>query len=270
MILHHYTSGVGLLGIVNSSSMWATKIQYMNDSKEFIHSVELAKSELMNFKKDLENKIETEVADCLIDNLNRATELALYVICFSEVGDSLSQWRGYCPPSFGYSIGFNINQLRTLASTQGFYLDKCIYNREEQKAVIKKWVLSSTAELVSRVSTSVNIKKACDENFGILLMKFIKFAPFIKHDTFKDEREWRLVGLIPSDDPRISLREGKSMLIPFLPLNLDLKEQKDLIYNLTVGPTPKIQLAQSSLTFLFEKIHVQNGIGHTTIPYRDW
>lgn len=41
--LYHYTSQAGLLGITASRSVWASKIHYLNDGKEFALSVELVR-----------------------------------------------------------------------------------------------------------------------------------------------------------------------------------------------------------------------------------
>jgi hypothetical protein len=42
-ILYHYTDQFGLIGIVNTSELWATKIHYMNDSTEFSLALGMAK-----------------------------------------------------------------------------------------------------------------------------------------------------------------------------------------------------------------------------------
>ncbi|MDQ5879469.1 MAG: hypothetical protein QG638_2205, partial [Pseudomonadota bacterium] len=105
--LHHYTSGHGLLGIIGSSSIWATKIQYMNDSKEFAHAIELAGISIRTRKAAQSNRRFSAFCDALIEHLERISGMPFYVACFSEVEDSLSQWRGYCPSGFGYSIGFD-------------------------------------------------------------------------------------------------------------------------------------------------------------------
>ena len=40
-ILYHYTSQEGLIGILTHRCIWASKIHYMNDSKELQRSFEL-------------------------------------------------------------------------------------------------------------------------------------------------------------------------------------------------------------------------------------
>jgi hypothetical protein len=41
--LYHYTSLTGLQGIVNSGVIWATNIFYLNDSKELLNAVDVAR-----------------------------------------------------------------------------------------------------------------------------------------------------------------------------------------------------------------------------------
>jgi hypothetical protein len=43
-MLYHYTTQFGIIGIVESSSVWATHALYLNDSSEFSHGLSFAKS----------------------------------------------------------------------------------------------------------------------------------------------------------------------------------------------------------------------------------
>ena len=52
-ILYKYMSQAGFLGIINSQSIWATDIFYLNDAAEYHHSVGLIKSEIENKSKDI-------------------------------------------------------------------------------------------------------------------------------------------------------------------------------------------------------------------------
>lgn len=42
-LLYHYRDSHGLLGIINTRTLWATQFQYLNDSAEFIYANELMK-----------------------------------------------------------------------------------------------------------------------------------------------------------------------------------------------------------------------------------
>lgn len=43
--LWHYTTVAGIAGILRSKQLWASKIQYLNDGKEFLHAFELRESD---------------------------------------------------------------------------------------------------------------------------------------------------------------------------------------------------------------------------------
>jgi hypothetical protein len=268
--LHHYTSGHGLLGIIGSGSIWATKIQYMNDSKEFVHAIELADRSIRTRKAAQSNERFSALCDALIEHLERISGMAFYVACFSEVEDSLSQWRGYCPSGFGYSIGFDGDKLREIATPQGFSLQQCIYSRRDQDQAATQWVDKTLASLTNSCPSTEEPRLFCEKAVGVFLDDLIKFAPYMKDKAFSDEREWRLVALISDNDPRVQLRPGKSMLVPYAPIDLKLSLDSALLWNILIGPTPHIELAMSSAAHLFQKIRPVNGIGRSMVPYRDW
>lgn len=270
LILHHYTSGDGVLGIVESDSIWSTRIQYMNDSKEFSHAIELANQRLRKMEQTSNDDLIKQFCKIVQGHLQSSSALTLYVACFSEIEDSLSQWRGYCPPSFGYSLGFNGDRLKSIGAEQGFDLRKCIYDRTEQEGLVQEWAENSINLLADNYAGEDDIAEFCCLKIGILLQNFITFAPFLKHPSFKEENEWRLVSTVPTNNPRTKLRPGKSMLIPYVPIKLNLANDKELLWNARIGPTPHIELAMNSATLLFNKVHFKNGIGPTSIPYRDW
>jgi hypothetical protein len=268
--LHHYTSGTALLGIIESGTLWATKIQYMNDYKEFAHALDLAAIELRKRRgQNLRGQVPI-FCEALLDVLERISDLTLYVACLSEVEDSLSQWRGYCPPSFGYSLAFDAGLLGAIAKAQGFSLQPCIYDTNLKRPLISNWMERTLTRLHEACPPAADPKEFCERNSGPAITQFIEFAPYLKDSAFKDEREWRLVGLVGSDDPRLRLRGGKSMLVPYVPIKLHLSSDSELLRQVWVGPTPHIRLAVDSLTMLYSKCKLCEGIRTTRIPYRDW
>ena len=50
-ILFHYTTPTGLLGISSSKKIWATDIRFLNDKKEFQHSLDITHSLIDAFYK---------------------------------------------------------------------------------------------------------------------------------------------------------------------------------------------------------------------------
>jgi len=50
-IIYHYTSLQGLLGIIESRSIWTTNIIYLNDTSELNYATKLFNEEVKNFKE---------------------------------------------------------------------------------------------------------------------------------------------------------------------------------------------------------------------------
>lgn len=270
LVLHHYTSGSGIAGIFDSKQIWATNIHCLNDAKEFVHAISLAKSAV---RQSLEEQMGGEgdsVYAAIERSLNSLSRLSVYVSCFSEVEDSLSQWRGYCPPGFGYSIGFDGEHLKREARRQGFNLGKCIYDAETQKAITLAWARETVEMVISGLRESDDIAGVVQDSSAYFLSKFYDFAPLLKHHSFHSESEWRLYGLVGGDDPRMRIRAGKSMLIRYVSVDLGFGKESQIIWNMLVGPTPHAELAGEALTIYFNKFLIRNGIGYSQSPYRDW
>lgn len=269
-ILHHYTSGTGLLGIFDSDSVWATLIHSLNDSNEFGHAIQQAQSFLFAKRHKSEDATLNELGSGLAESLDRIAQLNVYVACFSGMEDSLSQWRGYCPPAFGYSLGLFGEELNRIAQPQGFQLHKCIYDHDEQRRIVEKWAMHTLQDLRATLPTGVNPTVHASNNSHKYFEAFSSFAPLLKNRAFKDEYEWRLVGIVPSNDPRVKLRPGRSMLVPYVPITLGLAKNAGLVWNIRVGPTPNTQLATDAATHFFGRAKIKNGISPSMVPYREW
>jgi hypothetical protein len=271
--LYHYTSGQGLLGILQSDSVWASQIRYMNDSKEFTHAVEHATQALHMWSMASSNQTGTrsELCRAVISYLEELDHLPLYVACFSEISDSLSQWRGYCPPNYGYRLGFDRVKLVKAAEEQGFKLKKCVYDRDEQSQTVSKWISKTIEALEAGCPTGADPFRYTQANSDKFLPDFVAFAPYMKDPSFIDEREWRIVGNVRGDDNRVNLRPGRSILVPYVPIDLYSSTARSPIYDIRVGPTPEPILAMNSLSLRFKKdLRFPGGLSTSSVPYRDW
>lgn len=269
LVLNHYTSGTGLAGILDTGTIWATNIHQLNDAMEFRYALDLAKMEIAKAASDSNIENSQTLSERLGDLIDRCGRLSVYVTCFSEVRDSLSQWRGYCPPGFGYSIGFDAEHLRTAAQGHGFVLGQCIYDHHKQNEIITSWAKKTFEYIVSNLNPSANTSET-EEVVWPRMMSLLVQAPFIKHSSFSEEREWRLSRVVRSDDPQLRLRSGKQMLIRYLPISLSLSKESDIIWDICVGPTPHPELATDAITHYFNRLKIRNGIGPSQSPYRSW
>lgn len=225
---------------------------------------------MFNLRRGSTDATQNAINVTLAESLSSIASLSVYVACFSGMEDSLGQWRGYCPPGFGYSIGLLLEELRGIARPQGFELHKCIYDHNEKRRTIEHWVVHALKDLTAKLPSSTDpvahVKKNCHNYFS----SFADFAPAMKDSAFKDEYEWRLVGLIPSNDPRVKLRPGRSMLVPYVPINLGLGSNDSLVWNIRIGPTPNMPQALQAATHFFNRIKIKNGIGPSRVPFRQW
>src|ERR1700730_15235583 len=146
--LYHYTTQAGFLGIVTSRSLWASKVHYMNDATEFVHAVGIAKSVIASRAASGSNDRITLLNE-LRKRLDSISNIHMFVACLSEVGDLLSQWRGYCSAGNGFSIGVSSERLLPVLSRQGFGIAACVYDDSEQHRLLEE-IVDDAVETISR------------------------------------------------------------------------------------------------------------------------
>lgn len=100
LILWHYTSSEVFWKML-SGEFYATHYRYLNDSAEIIYGINVSEECLTKAKYHL------PYADGIINYIRKKD---FFLFCFSEVKDSLYQWRAYTPHG-GFSIGFSYNEL---------------------------------------------------------------------------------------------------------------------------------------------------------------
>ena len=109
MVLYHYTTGQGIFGILNSSKLHCSNINFLNDPseetyfKEVLSEVLAASNECRAIHDKLYNQSYEEVI------LNPT---AKFIVSFSKNPDSLSMWNYYASGN-GYSIGIDIDSVIT-------------------------------------------------------------------------------------------------------------------------------------------------------------
>jgi hypothetical protein len=113
--LYHYTDQSGLLGIIQSAELWATKVQYMNDSTEFTRAVEIAKKRALERIGDLPVLEPSAPFPWIIEALDNIPHVNVCSVSFCSDADLLSQWRGYSSSGVGYAIGFHSTALVEMA-----------------------------------------------------------------------------------------------------------------------------------------------------------
>ena len=274
-VLYHYASLGATLKIIESRSLFATDIRYFNDTAELNHAASLLNAETSRRIREGNDK------ELLIQFQNwlnhRITDGHMqFVACFTKNGNLLSQWRGYCPPSLGVSIGFNADMIVESAKNQKFIIGQCIYSLDDQKKIISQ-LIDCVEDLAKQDGQNTDSSKRHPSNsfndvFEKIEVNLLKIAALIKHPSFHEEQEWRVVSPIIENyviSP-IEYREGKSMLIPFIRFNLPETSTRNIeIDNVVLGPTAHIHKSMNSLSNYLSKSQAspRNGIRYCQIPY---
>lgn len=270
--LYHYTSIDGVKGILGENSLWASQIHFLNDTQEFKYSISIFQKVLAELRKELPKNDVLALLYGSMEDLFLTTPLDKAPVCvfsLSKEGDLLSQWRGYCPPGGGYSIGFRSDSLIQFSKTHELYLAPCIYDETKQEAIIKEAVTKICDTTLKKwTGSEVEISEFISEPVVQLFIDFSRIASALKHPSFHQENEWRIIsGLIPNRNMEFRVR--KSMMLPYF--SISFKDFKPfLIDEIIIGPAPEQSLAASSLfQFVLQK-KLNISIKTSTIPYREF
>jgi hypothetical protein len=267
-VLYHYTTVQGLHGIFSSQEIWATHTQYLNDQREFRHAIFLAEEELAHMLENEEDGGRRQKITEMQKGLDRSQESINVCVCsFSAEGDTLSQWRAY-GGSGGFAIGFSGEFLLAAAKAEKFWLAPCIYKDDEQRLLIRLLL----TDVLDENLRGIDREQGMHIPGGNLVAYLNRYAPILKHHSFAEEREWRVVtSPIMCHRERFEYRAGKSLLIPYYRLALATEQRPMSVKRIVVGPNPHQKQAIAALeTFLLKKDVIDVQVKPSTTPYRNW
>lgn len=274
-VLYHYTTQSGILGILQSDSLWATKIHYLNDASEYQLAFDLATDVLQSLLKGEKSTKKRRKVNCLLDNLRTIESMNVCVCSFSAHRDLLSQWRAYTGGNTGYSLGLRSACVTGQAKLQDFALVQCVYDSGRQRELIEELVLDSLGQEFNTTRSRVDPARPRTivvlRTGGDFAMRFARLAPVIKSSAFHEEAEWRVVSTYGINVRKMSFRPGKSMLTPYIQFTLGT-DKATYLESITVGPTPHASLsalaAQSLLAHWGATQSVK--VHSSKAPYRSW
>lgn len=271
-ILYHYTSLEGAFGILTSRQIWLTKIQHLNDAAELRYAVELfrrrAGSHPAGTTRGMRQLL-IEAAEQLGSYLN--VNICLASFCID--GDLLSQWRAYAAAANGVAFGFSRGFLAYLSNRQEFQIWKCLYSPEQHGRIIDELI-----ELLLRLrDSSAWDGHANSGNGNGVLWRcfttiFLQVAPVLKHPSFHEEREWRLISApVPMQHPDYGVVLAGSRLRPTfrVPFPRDEDGGCRVLVETSIGPSADAALVLDSLaTLATTQGHRDLQLNISRIPYR--
>jgi hypothetical protein len=264
-ILYHYTSMKSALSIVENHSIWATDIFYLNDSSEYRHVLDALERRIIERFPEFTDPTQVRSMDFYRAIITREPFGPIYVSSFSNNRDDLAQWRGYCPPGLGVSIGFHTPVLNKIVSKMLGTLGSVIYIDESEGESFDELIDSIANERPgSPPRLSANLKAG---------LNTVSAAPFYKSNAFSSESEWR-VSLGGAKDIRdgqqLDFRVGNSTLVPYK--TIDFKDHiRNYITEVVVGPSPNMELSIKAVRqFLDSKQMNKVAVTGSTVPFRPW
>ena len=177
-----------------------------NDSSEYVQAQDRIVEQLdKGGRSDVASVLSGDKTTNTLQDIGQtAFELArlnnpVFVTSFSEEENLLSQWRAYCPQGDGYSLGFSASDFSG-EPVEGMALVKCVYSAKEANdlchALIESWKEYERPDMNRMIGECMAIMAA------------------IKHSSFAEEKEWRLVGT-GGNQPR-KFRTGRHGIGPFI------------------------------------------------------
>lgn len=273
--LCHYTSGEALVSIIKRGTitLWASNIRHMNDSQEFDFfskmAARLSVTDYPSYPGNIDEFGDTIVA--VRDFIAKAPDpVDVFTLSFSTRGDDLSQWRSYTDSLNGYSLGFNRELIMDWAATLNISMAPVRYTSEDEPQ-------AATAGLFGRIlehyasardlfapgeKEKYSRPLALDDDAVAVAAK--KYASFLKHASFRDEREWRATCVV-----------DETMAVHHRPANgyirayIHLTPPPAALESITCGPRPYPEVAARSLREMLDR----EGMTHVTVfnsesPYR--
>ncbi|MGL4450419.1 MAG: DUF2971 domain-containing protein [Sarcina sp.] len=226
-----------LNGIENGNlTLRATHYQYLND-----------KSECRIFEKYYIDKYkENNIIEYYDFKIDSTILHETFIISFSEKYDNLTMWRLYSKNN-GVSLSFNFQEALESSS---FVVSKCHYisNIDDFDIVAKQ----------SIISTSSSIYYAFNP---------LHVSSIIKHPSFKDESEYRILYQPLKKDVKFFEKDG--LIKPYIDIQIPVTALKQI----WLAPGCDEELSRKSILMLLESkgvTHItENDIIHSKHPYID-
>ena len=263
-IVWHYTNGEGFLGILQSSTLFATQVAALNDSKETEYATDL-------FKQSVKQVIAEKNGDSDgVAFLNAVLEFVkeqpenptrgiskFFVTCFSGEGDDVNQWAKYARGN-GYAIGFFPAGLNREPNSS---LYRVVYDRSKQEQASKA-VAEATLSFYREGLNEERMKDPdlwAREFFEAWDEWVYKLAPLAKDPKWKSENEYRIVHeLRVAEFPQVRFSQKKTMLSRHLVLNFPcwVKRRASLlpIAKIMIGPGNHPAFTRVSTKLLLEQM----------------
>jgi hypothetical protein len=279
-VLWHYTSGQGLLGIIESGALFATQVSCLNDSTEVRYASQLFRDALLWVRQ-------RHVADAGISEFLEGITSALledpsrpshapnmyFVTCFTDQADDLSQWRAYCGDENGYAIGFRAQGLFGNPNSLVAHVN---YSPEQHKAVAEQVAEATVRFFTDGIESgrAASPQEWAAEFIPVWTNWIGRLAPLVKNEAFQAENEYRVVHQLQANEMgQIRFRQKRTLMSRHLPLVFPQTAAPRFpmlpIVGVKIGPTRHKEITRISVDTLMKQMGYGSGnVSNSDIPYQ--
>jgi len=206
--IYHYTDVNAFANIVEKAELWATDFRYLNDSRELSYAWRPFVKMLRELASDGGEYSECYNAQLGILHESDGIKLAnldssVFLACFTERRDAISQWSRYGANGYGVALGFDAEAVARIRVPL-HSLTPMLCNTQPEQMVSLHKVKYGKCERRLHVDRLVEMVRSCGKRNGVdieyrignlisMLPALMESLSLIKDAGFKDEREHRLV-----------------------------------------------------------------------------
>ena len=292
-LLYHYTTAVGLKGIIDEGAIHASDAEFLNDARELefgreeLYEALMAEAEHIAPEEELSLSGGAEYSRVTVmrsaashlrpgGRFLRRQAHSAYVTCFCEVGDLLSQWRGYAEGA-GYAIGFRRSALQAIDPTpttmrvigqDGGIAAHVDGPPLETLLVQVRYGSDAIVPAVQQVLGTIAshpVGHPGATGWAQAQRVLLPTLASLKDAAFQEEREWRLITVGSEGLEAVQFRVGALGLVPYIPMQLP----PDSIAEIVIGPGANADLRKHGvIRFLSTRRGGNVSVHHSTAPYR--
>lgn len=196
-----------------------------------------------------------------------------FCTCFSANGDLLSQWRAYADDGRGFAVGFQTRSLKHYANA----FRRMIYGPSEQMAYLKE-LFVGLGNIVKDHLRLFELSPEDQSSSGQTARNWLsvrlgecltELAFYSKHDSFKEEDEWRIY----ASSADLEFRVSQGRIIPYITVDMSSRQNAKLmpIKEIILGPRNDRLDAERVLMYMASEYGYGNGginIYSSKAPYR--
>lgn len=277
--VYHYASHPGALGIVSSHTLWASSIRSLNDGSEAVWGRQVIRDHWERRKRQYPNPLQSVMSELLERAEASLDESRVFVLCASERGDDLGQFRNYGDVALTIDtnvpldirddpIGFP--DLLHRDST-GYGWRKVLYSKRSQDAAARALIEGFARELI-RLDRTETLGAPNDISSITMCWWYASLVPLVKHAAFSQEREVRLVRGVTSAFTNPLHRVSYLGVVPYVEMErvTDSDERAPLpLTGAHLGPIHYPEPAELGLrSLLRSKGYADATVTRTAAPFR--